>query len=75
MKDFVQYWTRETIMNALGDEYKDKVKQEAGKESARTIRAKNSQISPIIVTNKGNTQEESNSSNIPETQQKESSIQ
>lgn len=51
LKEFLQYWTRKTIMDALGDEYKDKEKQEAGKQSqegkqkvaAEMISAKNSQ--------------------------------
>jgi len=32
LKDFLQFWTRETIMNALGDDYKDKAKQEAAQK-------------------------------------------
>jgi hypothetical protein len=34
LKDFLQFWTRETIMDSLGNEYKDKVKQEAGQKGA-----------------------------------------
>ena len=50
LKDFLQYWSRRTIMDALGNEYKAEQQQEAGKKSkegkkdvAAIIAANNSQ--------------------------------
>ena len=43
LKDCLQHWTRETIMNNLGEEFKDEQKIKAGKKRAE-----------IAITNEGN---------------------
>jgi len=76
LKDFVQYWTRQTILNALGEEYKDPVKQESGakggqKSSLNHSSKKPKELPPIVVTNKGNS--ETNNENIQPTNKTEES--
>jgi len=58
LKDCLQFWTRQTIMNALGDEYKDSVMQEQGRKGGEKRHE-------IVIDNTGNVGNSQNNDESP----------